>query len=181
MKKGVVILSLVFFLIACTAEKPAEQTKEQIQKIKMEVEIMKLTSNDFKQGGAIPKRFSCQGENVNPHLAWADVPAGTKSFALICDDPDAPAGTWVHWLVKNIPANVKEIRQNSVLGEQVENDFGKEDYGGPCPPSGTHRYFFRLYALDVEELEADNKDDFYSQVEEHAIAKAELMGTYKKS
>ncbi len=142
---------------------------------------MKLTSNDFNQGGMIPREFTCQGDDSSPHLAWDDVPEGTKSFALIVDDPDAPMGTWVHWLIKDIPANVRDIQKNNVPGNQVENDFGKEDYGGPCPPSGTHRYFFRLYALDAEKLEATNKRDFYSQAEEHAIAKVELMGKYQKS
>ena len=144
-------------------------------------EIMKLTSKSFNQGEMIPKEFTCQGDDSSPHLAWEDAPAETKSFALIVDDPDAPGGTWVHWLVKDIPPNVKEIQQNNVPGNQVQNDFGKQDYGGPCPPSGTHRYFFRLYALDVGNLEANNKQDFYKEAEAHAIAKAELMGNYQKS
>ena len=178
MEKGVIItLILVFLLTACTAEKPAEQTKQ----IQAEVENMKLTSNDFQEGQPIPKKFTCQGEDINPHLAWDDVPEGVKSFALIVDDPDAPVGTWVHWLVKDIPPDFREIKQNSVPGNQVANDFGKEYYGGPCPPSGTHRYFFKLYALDTEKLDVDNKGDFYEQVEKHAIAEAELVGKYEKT
>lgn len=172
---------LLFFLVACTVEKPKSEPVQIEKPIQEGVEIMKLTSNDFKQGDMIPRKFTCQGEDINPHLAWDDVPEGVKSFALIVDDPDAPMGTWVHWLVKDIPTDIREIKQNSIPGTQVENDFGKEDYGGPCPPSGVHRYFFKLYALDVESLDADNKDDFYEQVEEHSIAKAELMGKYKKS
>jgi len=172
--KGVFLGLVLLVLVACTAEKPIEQTSK-------EVLSMNLKSNDFNEGGMIPAKFTCQGDNINPHLAWDDVPEGVKSFALICDDPDAPAGTWVHWLVKDIPADVREIGQNSVPGNQVPNDFGKEDYGGPCPPSGVHRYFFRLFALDVESLDATDKGDFYRQAEEHAIAKAELMGNYEKS
>ena len=170
------VLGLIFvlFLLACTAEKPE-------LKIEKGVDTMKLKSNDFNEGEMIPSKFTCQGEDINPQLAWDDVPEGIKSFALIIDDPDAPMGTWVHWLVKDIPADVREIKQNSVPGKQVVNDFGKESYGGPCPPSGTHRYFFKLYALDVESLDANNKGDFYSQVEEHAIAKAELMAKYEKT
>ncbi len=173
---GKLILFLVFVLVllGCASETP-------IENIQKEADIMKIRSNDFKEGGMIPSRFTCQGEDINPHLAWDDVPKGVRGFALIVDDPDAPMGTWVHWLVKNIPPSVREIRQDSIPGEQVANDFGKEDYGGPCPPSGVHRYFFRLYALDIERLDAEDKDDFYEQAEEHAIAKAELMGKYVKS
>ncbi len=188
MKKGVVIsLVLVFLLTACAAEKPAEktivqqETKEQTPKIQTEVKSMRLTSNDFKEGESIPAKFTCRGENINPHLAWDDVPEGVKSFALIVDDPDAPSGLWTHWLVKDIPSDVREIKQNSVPGNQVANDFGKEDYGGPCPPSGTHRYLFKLYALNVEKLDVDNKGDFYEQVEKNAIVEAELMGKYEKT
>ena len=173
MKEVILSLILVLFLLACTAEKPVE-------KIQKEVLNMNLRSNDFNEGEMIPSKFTCQGEDINPHLAWDDVPEGIKSFALIVDDPDAPGGIWVHWLVKDIPADVTEIKQNSVPGNQVTNDFGKEDYGGPCPPA-LHRYFFRLYALDVEALEANDKGEFYRRVEEHAIAKAELMGKYEKT
>ncbi|MBW2989958.1 YbhB/YbcL family Raf kinase inhibitor-like protein [Candidatus Woesearchaeota archaeon] len=142
---------------------------------------MKLRSDDFEEGGMIPSKFTCQGENINPHLAWLDVPEDAKSFALIVDDPDAPAGTWVHWLVKDIPADAREIKPDSIPGAEVLNSFGKEGYGGPCPPSGVHRYFFKLYALDVESFEAEGKADFYKKAEEHKIAKAELMGRYEKS
>jgi len=170
----VIALVLLLFLVACSQEKP------QTERIEGEVEIMKIWSNDFKNGDMIPRKFTCQGEDVNPHLALDGVPAGTKSFALIFDDPDAPAGTWIHWIVKDIPADVREIKENSVPGEQLSNSWGKEEYGGPCPPA-LHRYFFRLYALNVEHLDAENSEELYPQVEEHLITKAELMGKYKKS
>ena len=141
---------------------------------------MKLTSKDIENESPIPKDFTCQGADKNPHLKWEDAPAETKSFALIIDDPDAPVGTWTHWLVYDIPADVNEIPQNSVPGKQVTNDFGKEEYGGPCPPTGTHRYFFKLYALDIESLTDMTKDNFLEKIEGHTLAKAELMGTYKK-
>nr|MDO8082111.1 YbhB/YbcL family Raf kinase inhibitor-like protein [Candidatus Freyarchaeota archaeon] len=144
---------------------------------------MKLRSKDFEHEGMIPSRFTCDSENVSPHLEWSEVPAGTKSFALIVDDPDAPVGLWVHWLLCDIPPQVKEIPQRSVPrgARQVKNDFGKPEYGGPCPPSGTHRYFFKLYALKVEKLEGVNdKKTFYKKVEEHKIAEAVLMGKYKR-
>jgi len=163
-------LILLLFLVGCTTEKVE---KEDVK--------MKLKSNDFNEGEMIPRQFTCQGEDINPQLSWEDVPAGVKSFALIFDDPDAPMGTWVHWLVKEIPADVRGINQNTVPGNEVVNSFGKEGYGGPCPPSGVHRYVFKLYALDVSSFEASGKADFYSKVEEHAIAKAELIGKYIKS
>ena len=174
MKEVIFGLILVLVLIGCTAEKA-------VQEVKDEVVNMKLKSNSFTEGEMIPRQFTCQGDDINPHLAWEDVPEGVKSFALIFDDPDAPGGTWVHWLVKEIPADVREIKQNSVPGNEVVNSFGKEGYGGPCPPSGVHRYVFKLYALDVESFSAEGKADFYSKVEEHAIAKAELIGRYSKS
>ncbi len=126
---------------------------------------MKLESNDFEHEGNVPTKFTCDGTDVSPHLAWSDVPEGTKSFALIVDDPDAPMGIWVHWLVCDISPDTRDISEDSIpLGaKQVTNDFGNEDYGGPCPPSGVHRYFFKLFALDVEK---------------HKIAEAILMGRY---
>lgn len=141
---------------------------------------MILTSKDFENEDQIPKDFTCQGTNKNPHLKWEDAPSETKSFALIVDDPDAPTSTWTHWLVYDIPADVAQIPQNSVPGKQVTNDLGKEEYGGPCPPTGTHRYFFKLYALDIESLTDVTKDNFLEKIEKHTLAKAELMGTYKK-
>ena len=149
-----------------------------------DVRTMQLKSNDFVNGGMIPTKFACDGRDLSPHLEWSEVPEGTRSFALIVDDPDAPMGTWVHWLLCDIPSNVTEIPQNSVPREanQVNNDFGKKDYGGPCPPGGVHRYFFKLYALNVRTLGAVmlNKKSFYSKVEEHKIAEAVLMGRYTR-
>ncbi|MCK5283051.1 MAG: YbhB/YbcL family Raf kinase inhibitor-like protein [Nanoarchaeota archaeon] len=141
---------------------------------------MKLTSNAFEHKGTIPAKYTCQGQDINPQLKWEDVPEGTKSFALIVDDPDAPVGTWVHWLVKDIPAGIREIPEDSIPSNQIENDFGRQDYGGPCPPSGTHRYFFKLYALNIETFQAGSKIDFYNKVEEHKIEEAVLMGKYSK-
>jgi len=147
---------------------------------------MKIMSSDFNQGERIPVLFTCDDRDISPHLAWEDVPAGTKSLALIVDDPDAPMGTWVHWLVCDIPPDVREIPRGTVPAgaRQVRNDFGRPEYGGPCPPSGTHRYFFKLYALDVPKLGGMpgklDKRSFYEEVEKHAVGKAELMGTYSR-
>ena len=143
---------------------------------------MKLRSNDFSHEDMIPSKFTCDGEDISPHLAWEEVPEETKSFALIVDDPDAPMGTWVHWLLCDIPVDTRAILQDSVPNQakQVRNDFGKNEYGGPCPPSGVHRYFFKLYALNVEKLEADNKKSFYREVESHKIDEVVLMGKYSR-
>lgn len=143
---------------------------------------MRIRSNDFEEGGDIPSGFTCDGEDISPHLKWEEVPEGAKSFALIMDDPDAPMGTWVHWLLCDIPPDTREISQNikPMGSRQVTNDFGREDYGGPCPPSGTHRYYFKLYALDVERLEAKEKGGFYREVEEHKIGEAAIMGRYSR-
>ena len=142
---------------------------------------MKLMSKDFVDKGSIPSEFTCDGKNVSPHLAWENVPDETKSFALSATDPDAIGG-WNHWLLYDIPKTVKEIEQNRKPAEaqEVENDFGKKTYGGPCPPSGTHRYVFTVSALDVEHLEGVNKRNFFDRVEEHTIEKAVIMGLYKR-
>lgn len=142
---------------------------------------MKLISNDFKNNQLMDKKFSYRAGNISPHLKWEGNPLGTKSFALSCNDPDAPVGDWIHWLVYNIPAGVKEIPQGGpVPGVGAKNDFGQVGYGGPSPPSGTHRYFFRVYALNVEKLEGiKNKSNFMEKVKTHTIESAEIIGLYK--
>ncbi len=167
--------ALCIFLLACTANETGQPAVQQ-----PEVVEMKISSDAFDEGTMIPAKYTCQGDDVNPQLRIEGVPGAAKSLALIVDDPDAPSGTWVHWLVKDITTDTTEIEENSVPGVQVVNDFGKEGYGGPCPPSGVHRYFFRLYALDVENLAAETKEEFYEQVDSHKIDEAELMGKYTK-
>ena len=143
---------------------------------------MKLKSKDFEDDGNIPSEFTCDGRDISPQLSWEDAPAETKSFALSVADPDAPGGTWIHWLVYDIPKDVRSIDRGSLPGgaKQVENDFGKKDYGGPCPPSGTHRYIFTIYALDTEHLEEVSKRNFFNEVEKHTLEKAVLKGLYKR-
>jgi len=142
---------------------------------------MKISSPEFSHNGRIPKRFTCQGEDISPALLIDGTPAETKTLALIVDDPDAPMGTWVHWVVFNIPV-VKEIEEATIPGKQGINDFGRKDYGGPCPPSGTHRYFFKIYALDTElDLEDGiSKEELEESMEGHILEKSELIGLYKK-
>ena len=146
-------------------------------------------SSAFTNNGVIPKQYSCDGINTSPPLLWSGIPDDTKSLALILDDPDAPAGTWVHWIIFNMPPNLKGL-QEGVLPlkdfshdtKQGLNDFKKIGYGGPCPPSGTHRYFFKLYALDTKiSLEGGaTKKDLENSMKGHVIAQAELIGKYKR-
>jgi Raf kinase inhibitor-like YbhB/YbcL family protein len=143
-----------------------------------------LSSPAFSHDGMIPPRFTCDGADASPPLVIANVPGNAKAFALIVDDPDAPVGTWVHWVVWNIGAGTKEIPENSVPPGALQgtNDFGKQRYGGPCPPSGTHRYFFKLYALDAQlPLKAGaDKAGIEEAMRGHIIARAELIGRYRR-
>jgi Raf kinase inhibitor-like YbhB/YbcL family protein len=148
-----------------------------------------ITSTAFADGGMIPKDYTCDGEDISPPLAWTGVPEGTKSLAIICDDPDAPMGTWVHWVLFNIPATVHELHQNMSHAEVLDNgakhginDFRKFGYGGPCPPGGTHRYYFKLYALDIELMQGPGltKAELIEAIKDHILAEGQLMGRYKR-
>jgi Raf kinase inhibitor-like YbhB/YbcL family protein len=153
--------------------------------------MLQLTSSAFRPETDIPVKFTCQGDDISPELAWKDAPAQTKTFALIVHDPDAPRqGGFTHWVVYNIPAGVQQLRQNEPKGDalpgggvQGRNDGGKVGYMGPCPPSGTHRYYFYLYALDTElNLQSGaGKDDLEKAMQGHVLQKAELMGKYRKT
>jgi Raf kinase inhibitor-like YbhB/YbcL family protein len=140
----------------------------------------KLFSKSFNNGDHIPKKYTGQGEDINPHLHWESPPKKTKSYALIVDDPDAPVGLFTHWLVKNIPETVKEIQENSIPGEEVESSWKVTNWKGPMPPSGDHRYYFKLYALDKEKMDAKNLKEFYEEVKKHQLGEAVLMGKYRK-
>ncbi len=150
---------------------------------------MVLRSPAFSEGGMIPPRYTCDGDDVSPPLSWTDVPDGTVSFALICDDPDAPAGTWVHWVLTDLPAAARELpervpaeRQLRTGGRQGTTDFGRIGYGGPCPPGGTHRYFFKLYALDrtLGLAAGSTKGQVEQAMKGHVLAEARLMGRYRR-
>ena len=146
---------------------------------------MILTSSAFANGQSIPAKYSCVGKEVSPPLAWSEVPAGVKSFALIMDDPDAPMGTWVHWVLFNIPASSHGLTEGASFNDgtlQGANSGGQMKYGGPCPPSGTHRYFIKLYALDamLNARTGMTKDQLLSDVQGHILAQSELMGTFSK-
>lgn len=142
---------------------------------------MEITSPEFKNNEMMPRRFGYDQDNVNPELGIDGVPPGTKSLALIMDDPDAPRGTWVHWVLYDIPV-IDRIEEGSSPGTEGITDYKQERYGGPFPPSGTHRYFFKLYALDTKlglKKGADKKT-VERAMEGHILAEAELVGLYKR-
>lgn len=149
-----------------------------------------LTSQGFTNGSDIPTKYTCDGENVSPALAWKDVPSGTKSLALIVDDPDAPVGTWVHWVLFNIPPDATALPETASSEPELAdgsrngtNDFKTLGYGGPCPPKGApHRYFFKLYALDrkLDLPSGAKKAQVEKAIEGHILAQTELMGRYAR-
>jgi Raf kinase inhibitor-like YbhB/YbcL family protein len=145
---------------------------------------MKITSSAFENRQQIPSKHTCNGDNINPHLEFSEVPREAKSLILIVDDPDAPKGTWTHWVVYNISPELREVKENSIPddGEEGITSFGKTGYGGPCPPSGVHRYFFKLYALNktLPPEEVYNKEAILKNMEGAIIAQSELVGLYSQ-
>jgi len=150
---------------------------------------IRIASSAFEDGGLIPAKYTCDGADISPPLQWDAVPEGTGSIALICDDPDAPVGTFVHWVLFNLPAETKELPENMPADKTLPNgagqgttDFGRVGYGGPCPPSGTHRYFFKIYALGTEiHLAAGTgKRELLKAMEGHILAQGQLIGKYKR-
>ena len=148
---------------------------------------MKITSSAFSDGALIPIKYTCDGDDISPPLVWSDIPENTASFVLINDDPDAPVGTWDHWILFNLEGKTTELAENvdlsKLAGVQLgRNSWRRNDYGGPCPPYGTHRYFFKLYALDIKlDLPAgSSKQDIKKAMAGHILAEAELLGRYKR-
>lgn len=161
---------------------PGKQSSDQKSEIK-------VTSVAFKEGQPIPRQYTCNGVNVSPPIEWSGVPKAAKTIAVVADDPDAPAGTWVHWVLYNLPAEniglVENVPADETLkagGFQGKNDFEKIGYGGPCPPSGTHHYFFKVYAVDAElPLKAGaTKADLETALSGHVMTQGQLMGTYQR-
>jgi len=150
---------------------------------------MQILSSAFTEGSMIPVKYTCDGQDISPPLEWKDAPAGTKTFALIGDDPDAPSGNWVHWVAYNIPAGVTKLGENVQREKefangmrQGSNDWLKIGYGGPCPPGGTHRYYFKLYALDaaLEAKPGATKAQIVNAMKGRILAEAKLMGKYSR-
>ncbi len=168
--KAVMIALLAIAVLGFTYEGMAEGSGK-----------MKIASPDFENNNFIPRKFTCDGEDINPGLTIEGIPKEAKSLVLIVDDPDAPSGIWVHWVIYNIPIN-GQIDENSAPGKQGMTDSGKKAYNGPCPPSGTHRYFFKIYALDtaLNLKEGVKKPEVEKAMQGHVLEKAELMGLYKR-
>ncbi|HOB26711.1 MAG TPA: YbhB/YbcL family Raf kinase inhibitor-like protein [Bacteroidales bacterium] len=149
-----------------------------------------VKSDSFSDGGMIPAKYTCDGANISPQLSWDNAPKDTKSFVLICEDPDAPMGTFTHWILYDIPADVHELPENLPKDKVLPNgakqgiaDFKKIGYGGPCPPSGTHRYYFKLYSLDtLLNLEPGlKKEDILKAMNGHILAQGQIMGKYTRT
>jgi Raf kinase inhibitor-like YbhB/YbcL family protein len=185
MKKIIVVIIIVligiFFLKIFFINQPHIEKSENNTTIKG---VMKITSNAFGNNSPIPSTYSCNGSNINPPLSFSDIPQGTKTLALIMDDPDAPVGTFVHWVIFNIPITITMVTEHMTIVNAIEgiNGIGRKGYTGPCPPSGTHRYFFKLYALDTS-INLDEKADKYAleqAMQGHIINKAVLIGLFSK-
>lgn len=175
----------VVFVTPTTAEMEVGQAIEAPK----ETSSFTISSPAFSEGDPIPIQYSCDGEDQNPALEWSGTPDGTASLALVMDDPDAPGGTWVHWVLFNIPSDVSGLPYSmpatSILDDgsvHGANSWGRSDYGGPCPPGGTHRYFFKLYALDslLELTDGADFGDVEQALREHLVGEASLMGTYTR-
>lgn len=187
------LAALPIFIAGCNSRldtlTASQDAATAAQEDAMTSQSFSLSSPAFVQGATIPPKYTCDESDQSPPLNWTGAPASVQSFALIMDDPDAPAGTWVHWLIFNIPANATGLPENMptdptlVDGSiQGTNSWGRIGYGGPCPPSGQHRYFFKLYALDAR-LSLDSKaakPDLLKAMEGHILAQTELMGVYRR-
>lgn len=153
----------------------------QKSEINADFRALHVTSPAFSEKGLIPGKYTCDGQDINPPLDVGPIPPEARSLALIVDDPDAPAGTWLHWLVWNIPIT-HHLPEGEIQGDQGLNDFGRNTYGGPCPPLGTHRYFFKVYALDdlIDLPDGSSRREVEDAMRDHILAYGELVGLYKR-
>jgi len=190
MRKVELLLALGMFASIACSNRPQQAAPPQVTPaMQQQKSELRLTSTAFKEGEAIPRGYTCDGANVSPPLEWTGVPKSAKTIAIIADDPDAPGGTWVHWVLYNLSAEglglIENTPQTETLqggGVQGKNDFSKIGYGGPCPPSGTHRYFFKFYALDSELAlqPGATRAEVEKAMEGHIVGQAQLMGTYRR-
>jgi Raf kinase inhibitor-like YbhB/YbcL family protein len=185
--KKFIFCFLVISITACATTNTQISPSPEPQPIKEVAMSFEISSPAFTNGGKIPSKYSCDGRDISPALTWTEPPAGTQSFVLIMDDPDAPMGTWVHWILYNIPPSTRNLKEGTQTDHQLSDgslqgktSAGSIGYHGPCPPSGTHRYFFKLYALDTVpslSTKADKKE-LLAAMEGHILANSELMGTF---
>ncbi len=180
--KIIFLFSMIFILVLSSIY--AKDKKKEGNPMELTVK-----SSVFSQGGMIPSKYTCDGANISPPLTWSEGPEGTKSYALICDDPDAPGGTFVHWVMYDIPSNVTSLSEDLPRKETLDNgsvqgrnDFRRHGYGGPCPPGGTHRYYFKVYALKILISKGPGltKRELLRAMEGHILAQGELMGKYSR-
>lgn len=180
----IVILFLVVYFHLGGNIRTSTIPLEQVNDLSTKESNMKIASSAFSDRQSIPAKYTCDGADVNPPLDFEGLPEGTESLVLIIDDPDAPMGTWVHWVVFNISPDETGIKEDSVPKGALlgTTDFGDPSYGGPCPPSGTHRYFFKLYALDsmLDMPEGTTKEELLTELEDHILGYAELVGLYER-
>jgi hypothetical protein len=178
-----ILLNCVFLISAC-GQKSASKPARSIDVINNYANIMQITSSQFKNNEEMPDKYGCHGTNINPPLTISEVPAGAKSLALIIDDPDAARGNWTHWVMFNIPPETREIAEGQAPpgATQGTNDFGNGSYGEPCPPFGTHRYVFKIYALDTMlDLSAQTtKQDLEKAMVGHVFDRAEITGLFTR-
>jgi len=183
------IISVVLCLVFLASCEPQEAEQAVPQEKGAQTMTLKVTSTAFTDGGMIPPRYTADGDDISPPLNWEGLPAGTKSVALINDDPDAPMGTWVHWLVWNIPPeklslaeDIRPFKESQDGIRQGTTDFGRIGYGGPAPPSGVHRYFFKVYALDskLDLTPGATKPQLEKAMKGHILAEGQLMGKYTR-
>lgn len=178
-------LALIALTSCGAGNQPSNQTNGETAVENATLTKLSLTSDAFRNGQPIPAQYTCDGADQTPALRWGEPPQGTKSFAIVIDDPDAPSGTFRHWGVFDIPASARSIGGGQKVGTEVANDFGKPGYGGPCPPKGhgPHHYHFKLFALDVDKLNVATGAkvvDVENGATKHAIAQGELVGTYER-
>jgi Raf kinase inhibitor-like YbhB/YbcL family protein len=186
--KNLFILLLIILLYSCQNRNQEVKHQEEVSKEERRITGMKITSSEFIDGELMPAKYTCDGQNISPPLSWNAIPDGVKSFAIICDDPDAPSGDWVHWIIYNIPSGVNELKENFPKEKKTAdgtkqgiNDFRKTGFDGPCPPGGTHRYYFKLYAIDfIIDKDDLTKSGLLNAMEGHVIAQAQLTGKYKR-
>ena len=175
---------VIYFAVSKEINRLGEQTNSNKESYISNTASMQITSPAFESNGQIPEKYTCEGDGVNPPLQFKDVPPEAKSLALIIDDPDAPSTTWVHWLVWNISPGTTEIPENSFPPEAIQGmtDFGQQQYGAPCPPTGSHRYFFKLYALDskLSLSSFSDKAALEKAILPRLLTKAELVGLYQR-
>ena len=181
----IILFLAIIFVIFFSPKRSSQEEKVSLVNNKATTTTMILSSPAFSNNQYIPLQYTCDGEDINPPLKIDNVPENAKSLVLIVDDPDAPSKVWVHWVLWNIPPETKEIRSGEIPEEAVEGmtDFGKTGWQGPCPPSGAHRYFFKLYALDTTldlPLSA-TKEDVEKAMQGHIIENTQLIGLYKRS